>query len=98
MKPSPKAQYRMRDLSFHNMVMTMIKASWFSQVDLNSLQDVNADYRSMVPEVLCLLTIIFFPLCLPFINYEKQTGLDPHRVDMASTAMVHFNSDPDKVI
>ena len=52
----------------------------------------------MVPEVLRLLTIDSQPLLLPRTDYENQTELDPHRINMASAAMVHYNSNPGKVI
>ena len=98
MKPSLKGQYRVEDLCFHNVVITLIKEGWFNREELNSLLKVNTIYRSMVPEVLRLLTIDFRPLRLPRTGYEDQTELDPHRIDMASAAMIHYDSHPGKVI
>jgi hypothetical protein len=33
---------------------------------------------------------------VPWYNYEQQEQIDPHCVEMASAAMVHFGLDPGK--
>ncbi len=40
----------------------------------------------------------FSLLCKPWYNYEQQEQIDPHRVKMASAAMVHFGLDPRKFV
>ena len=40
----------------------------------------------------------FAPLREPRYNYEQQERIDPHRVEMASAAMVHFGLDPGKFV
>jgi hypothetical protein len=32
------------------------------------------------------------------LGYEQQDHIDPHRVEMASAAMVHFGLDPGKFV
>jgi hypothetical protein len=40
----------------------------------------------------------FSLLCKPWYNYEQQERIDPHRVEMASAAMVHFDLNPGKFV
>ncbi len=40
----------------------------------------------------------FSLLCEPRYNYEQQEQIDPHRIKMASAAMVHFGLDPGKFV
>ncbi len=56
------------------------------------------DFASLVPKITRWLTIDFSPLREPRYGYEQQEKIDPHRVKMASAAMVHFCLDPGKFI
>ena len=40
----------------------------------------------------------FSRLCKPWYNFEHQERIDPHRVKMASAAMVHFGLNPGKLV
>jgi hypothetical protein len=40
----------------------------------------------------------FSLLCEPWHNYEQQERINPHRIEMASAAMVHFGLDPGKFV
>jgi len=40
----------------------------------------------------------FSLLCEPWYNYEQQEQIDPHHVEMASAAMVHFGLVPGKLV
>jgi hypothetical protein len=52
----------------------------------------------MVPKVLCWIKIDFTPMHEPRLGYKEQNHIDPHRIEMASAAMVHFGLDPGKFI
>jgi hypothetical protein len=52
----------------------------------------------MGPKVLCKMKIDFAPMREPHLGYKEQNHIDPHRVKMASAAMVHFGVDPGKFI
>ncbi len=52
----------------------------------------------MIPKIIRWLKIDFSLLCKPRYNYEKQERINPHRVEMASAAMVHFGLNPGKFI
>jgi hypothetical protein len=52
----------------------------------------------MVPKVLCWVKIDFTPMREPCLGYKEKNHIDPHCVEMASAAMVHFGLDPGKFI
>jgi hypothetical protein len=37
-------------------------------------------------------------MCKPPLGYKEQTCIDPHCIEMASAAMVHFGLDPGKCV
>ena len=55
-------------------------------------------FALMIPKIIRWLKIDFSLLREPRYNYEKQECIDPHRVEMASAAMVHFGLDPGKFV
>jgi hypothetical protein len=59
---------------------------------------VNKDFADIVPKVICWLRVDFSVLLNPRLGYEQQDHIDPHRVEMASAAMVHFGLDPGKFV
>ena len=69
----------------------------FSSEDLYNLCLVNKDFANIVPKVLCWLRVDFTSLCNPCLGYEQQDHIDPHRMEMASVAMIHFGLDPGKL-
>jgi hypothetical protein len=56
------------------------------------------DFASLVPKIARWLTVDFSLLREPRYNYEKQEQINPHRIEMASAAMVHFGLDPGKFV
>jgi hypothetical protein len=52
----------------------------------------------MVLKVLCWLKIDFTPMREPHLGYEEQNHINPHRVEMASLAMIHFSLVPGKFV
>jgi hypothetical protein len=50
----------------------------------------------MISKIIRWLKVDFSPLCKPRYNYEQQERIDPHRVKMASAAMIYFGLDPGK--
>ncbi len=59
---------------------------------------VNSEFLQFVPAILPWLSVEFSSLSHPRYNYEDQTQVDSHRVDMASAAMVHFGMHPGKLV
>ncbi len=70
----------------------------FTTRDIRNLCLVCKDFASLVPKITQWLVVDFSPLCEPRYGYEQQEQIDPHRVEMASAAMVHFGLDPGKFV
>jgi len=66
--------------------------------DVGTLCMVSTQLASIVPEVIRLLQIDFSTLMLPRLNYENQTEVSSHRVDMASAAMIRQGNDPGRFV
>ena len=66
--------------------------------DICNLCLVCKDFALLVPKITRWLTVDFSLLCKPWYNYEQQERINLHRVEMASTAMVHFGLDPGKFV
>ncbi len=88
----------------YNVINTIIKECRvsFSSEDLSNLCLVNKDFANIVPKakVLCWLRVdfTFTFLCNPHLGYEQQDHIDPHCVEMASVAMIHFGLDLGKIV
>jgi hypothetical protein len=100
MRPSFDKCYQVADLHLYNIITTIIKECRvsFSKEDISNLWLVNKDFATIVPKVLCWLRVDFTPLQDPRLGYEQQDHIDPHLVEMASAAMIHFGLDPGKVV
>ena len=70
----------------------------FTAQDICNLCLVCKDFASLVPKITRWLRVDFTPLREPWYNYEQQEQIDPHHVEMASAAMVHFGLDPGKFV
>jgi hypothetical protein len=92
MRPSKDKFYRVDILELHSIIATVIKEFRveFMVQDIRNLCLVCKDFASLVPKIARWLTVDFSLLCEPRYNYEKQERINPHRVKMASAAMVHF--------
>ncbi len=100
MQPSLDKWYQVADVYLYNVITTVIKEcrTAFSREDLANLRLVCRDFANIVPKVICWLRIDFSTLRDPRLGYKQQDHIDPHRVEMASTAMVHFGLDPGKFV
>ncbi len=100
MRPSKDKYYRVETLELHCVIATLLKdfQQDFQLQDLQNLRLVCKTFASMIPKIIRWLKIDFSLLCEPRYNYEKQECIDPHRVEMASAAMVHFGLDPGNFI
>ena len=98
MRPSLNKWYPIGDLHLYNVITTIIKEGRvsFSKEDLSNLRLINKDYAAIIPKVIRWLQINFTPL--PQLGYENQECIDPHHVEMASAAMIHFGLDPRKFV
>ena len=100
MRPSLNKWYHVGDLHLYNVITMIIKECQvsFSRKDLSNLRLVNKDYATIVQKVIRWLQINFTPLHEPQLEYENQECIDPHHVEMASAAMIHFGLDPRKFV
>ncbi len=100
MRPSKDKYYRVETLELHCIISTLLKdfRQDFQLQDLHNLRLVCKTFASMIPKTIRWLKIDFSLLCEPRYNYEKQERIDPHRVEMASAAMVHFGLNPGKFV
>ena len=100
MRPSKDKFYRVDILELHSVIATIIKEFRvdFTAQDICNLCLVCKDFASLVPKITRWLKVDFTPLREPRYNYEQQERIDPHRVEMASAAMVHFGLDPGKFV
>ena len=98
MRPSKDKFYRVDILELHSVIATIIKEFRveFTAQDICNLCLVCKDFASLVPKITRWLTVDFSLLRKPRYNYEQQEQIDPHRVEMASAAMVNFGLDPGK--
>jgi hypothetical protein len=100
MRPSLDELYQVSNLYLHNVIITVIKeySVTFSADDLSTIQLVSKDFANMVPKVLHWMKIDFTPMRKPCLGYKEHNHIGPHRIEMASAAMVHFGLDPGKFI
>ena len=100
MRPSKDKFYRVDIMELHSVIATIIKEFRveFTAQDIRNLCLVCKDFASLVPKITRWLTVNFSLLREPRYNYEQQERIDPHRVEMASAAMVHFGLDPGKLV
>ena len=100
MRPSLDKWYQVGDLHLYNVITTIIKecrVSFLSE-DLSNLHLVDRDFANIVPKVLRWLRVDFTSLQDPRLVYEQQDHINPHRLEMASMAMIHFGIDPGKFV
>jgi hypothetical protein len=88
------------DLHLYNVITTIIKECRvsFLKEDISNLRLVNKDFANIVSKILHWLRVNFTPLQDPCLGYEQQDHINPYRVEMASTAMIHFGLDPGKFV
>ena len=100
MRPSKGKYYRVETLELHCVIATLLKdfRQDFQLQDLHNLRLVCKTFALMIPKIIRWLKIDFSLLREPRYNYEKQERIDPHHVEMASAAMVHFGLDPGKFV
>ena len=100
MKPEMDKAYRVEDLNIYHVLAIAIKehATSFSAKDIISLRSVNKIFAEVVPKLIRWSSIDFASLREPRLDYEAQTTIDIHRVEMASAAMLHFGLDPGKFV
>ncbi len=100
MRPSLDKWYQVGDLHLYNVITTIIKECRviFLKEDLSNLCLVNKDFAKTVPKVLRWLRVDFTTLKDPRLGYEQQDHFNPHCVEMASAAMIHFGLDPGKCV
>ena len=97
MKPSLDIQYRVEDLQLSDIAVSIVKrwSLYFgSNHGLWKLACLNKLWHKMVSEVLRLKDMDFTPLLDPRLDYETQTEISQHRVDMATAGMIKYEMNP----
>jgi hypothetical protein len=92
MKPSGNLQYQVKDLHFDNIVVFLIKNQdmYLTDVEINSLKNVNRMYQEIIKDILLLRSIDFSMLKLPRFDYAKQTKISLNRVDLATACAIYY--------
>jgi hypothetical protein len=100
MKPSGTLQYRINDLHFDNIVVFLIKNqdAYLTDVEINSLKNVNGLYQEMINNVLLLRSINFSTLKLPRLDYAEQTKISLKRVDLATACAIYYGLNTGMVV
>ncbi len=100
MRPSKDKFYQVDVLELHSFIATILKELFveFTVQDFHNLCLVCKDFASLVPKITRWLTVDFSLRREPSYNYERQELIDPHPIEMASAAMVHFSLDPGKFV
>jgi len=100
MKPRKNMHYRVQDLNLKHVIVVVMNQmkDWLNDSDLESLSTISKDFRRVVPRVKHLLSVDFSQLIQPRLEYESQTEVDPHRVEMATAAFVACGLDPGKFV
>ena len=96
-KPESNKHYGVLDVTFFNIVVLVLNM-FLCVKDLVSLSLVNHKLRRVVKDVYRLLNIDWRPLKDPRFNYENQSHIDPHRVDMATALAVRTGLDPQRIV
>ena len=100
MRPSLDKQYRVIEVTLENVIATVLKEfhESFDNQDLRNLTCLSKDFASFIPNIVRWLKIDFSSLRDTRYDYESQSKISTHRVEMASAAMVHFGMDPGKFV
>ena len=70
----------------------------FLPFDFANLRAVNKTFAEVIPKLIRWHSVDFSSLRQPRLNYEAQEAIDPHRVEMACAAMLHFGMHPGKFV
>jgi hypothetical protein len=100
MKPSRILQYWVKNLHFNNILVFLIKNqdAYLTNVEINSLKDVNRMYQEMINDILQLRSIDFSTLKLPRCKYAYQTKISQNRVDLATACAIYHGINTGMVV
>ena len=59
---------------------------------------MNKSFNELVPKIIRWSSLDFTSLREPRLNYKEQALIDPHCMEMASAAMLHFGLDVGKFV
>lgn len=96
MRPELGKGYRVEDLNIHHVLAIVLKEQFtsFLPTDMAALHLVDKTFSEALPKIIRWLSIDFSSLREPRLDYETQVSIDPHRVEMANAAMLHFGLEP----
>jgi len=100
MRPELDKGYRVEDLNIYHIIAIVLREHLdsFTSIEVARLRLVNNIFAEVLPKIARWRLIDFSPLREPRWDYEVQSSIDPHRVDMAGAAMLHFGMDPGKFV
>ena len=100
MRPELGKGYRVGDLNLHHVIAIVVlqKFQSFQAEDIHQMRLVNKTFADALPKIIRWRSLDFSTLREPRLNYEDQMSIDPHRVEMANAAMLHFGLHPGKFV
>ena len=100
LKPCGDKYYRVQDINiYHVLVVVLVNMrDSLNEQDIRSLSLFNDDFAEVVPQIIELLDVDISPILRPRLEYQNQTEVDPHRVTMATAALVGCGMDPGKCV
>jgi hypothetical protein len=100
MRPELGKGYRVEDVNIHHVIAIVLKEQFISflPTDMAALHLVDKTFSEALPKIIRWRSIDFSSLREPRLDYETQVLIDPHRVQMANAAMLHFGLEPGKFV
>ena len=101
MRPSHNLWYPVSHLWLEDVIVLVLKANFFEDSDLKSLEELPGThsrnwsgflllYKEMISNVLRLEYLDFSPLKAPRLDYANQQQISPHRLDLATAGLIHY--------
>jgi hypothetical protein len=91
MRVALKKYYQVDKLTLYNVIVITIKEyGAFTKQESSNIHQLNADFAIIIPKVIHWLQVDFSLLREPRYDYKKEDKIDPHQVNTAKAAMVHF--------
>ena len=98
MKPSLGQQYRVSNLHFRDVFVSVLLCDYFSPEDLRALTCLTKTFSDAVPDMVHLKHIDYRDLLDPRLDYLAEKSIDSHRTDMATACLMHYGMDPGMLV
>ena len=98
MKPNKDKHYGLSSIGFINIVPVIFAGFLTVREKKFALSRLCKILARAVPEMHRLFKIDWRPITKPRLNYQNQSSIDPHRVDMATALALRSGLDPGKLL